>query len=158
MCSYFHLGLFKLFENAIPFKPLFGEHAYTLAAVKMLLLGDFRMVHSDITIDGKAINTPGHSDVRSMVINCLHHNKYLDRNHNFPGVPTDGLFMFNAISDHQQTMTDFKGFGKIDERIKQGVAENYSGNYIWYRCKKAIVSCKDPNPAEKNITVDGEPC
>ena len=137
----FTYGRCNILKDAIPFKPYFGEKSYDIVAMKSMLKGDFEFTHYDVTIDGKPVNTPGHKDCRSLIVNSLLANKILNKPLNFPACSNDGLMEIMFISDHKEGLCMARG-----KREKEMVCENYTGNNVWFRGKKCIVAPKDPSP------------
>jgi len=154
LCLYFG-GLTKMMAEATPLKPYLGSYAYDV-----MLLKDWatfmRFVPFDVTIDDKVVTTPGSDDVKTVVVMFWMHNKLVGKAYNFPAVLNDGLMEACFFVNPNLIKANSTGIGQTALREKQGICESYTGNCKWYRGKKAVVRCKDPDPARRDISVDGE--
>ena len=115
---------------AVPFKPYFGTKAYDIAAMKCIWNGLFDEYDWDCEIDGKKFTTPGHDSLKSAFMFQFSGNKIADRPSCFSSVINHGCFDITFMKNPQLFKT-MKNMTASGERLKEGLCENYTGNYGW---------------------------
>jgi hypothetical protein len=80
-------------QDAIPWKPIFGHHAYTVCMLKKILIGGgYQPEDYFLSVDGNEIkNIDGKDHTVATQVTIWPHNKIVNYWCNFPGSMNDGL-------------------------------------------------------------------